>query len=516
MKNRNKINNWSWHDHHIDNFLSVDYSEVKKKEFVEMLIDNFFDENIYSEFKEFFWISLLDFFSITSFSDDEIMLFTRKIVWDDNIHLSDEWWLLINNEWLLYLWDLFDKAVETYSNVFFKFIPKSFYLYKSNSNVFSTTEDFLNFVRGNTLNWNQRSIWHRQTICNLIKISSLISLIKSSWKLEEAQNSYQNIDDEFFSEWQDKFDLISTLWACDTWESDDFCIRKYRTRPNWLNGTVPVELNLIWRPKTEESVLIKMISQYSYWTIDSIKDLVWFKAEVKNEKDAIHLADYIFNVLFDWKSNVTLKDKEVFFHTYYLENKNKFSENFTDYIDSLINKWFLKNSKKKRTWKWYRDMKFVWYVTLPDGSKSYIEFQIILVDNNNESWYNAHPIMHWLRVIESMIRMQWYVSINYINRVLKHILLKHDYIFPNLDIDAQIENVLNDYLKNRWLTYLMIPSWKGKWQKKYYTKTEDFIRIASAWFIPKESLIRTRTSVSKPFKFYNYDELISSIWSKHL
>ncbi len=494
----------------IPNFLNVDTTNQVSKDVSEMLIDNFFDENIASNFVKEFWISILDFFNITSFDHTNILNFIRKIVWDSNVLVKSPNDFEISSEWLSIISDNFNSAKEIYNKVFFRSVPKNLYPSTNwNPFKFKDTNHLIQFVSWKTKSWSDMSPAFRQTVCNLVKLSILSYLIDSSWVVEKAQEWYDLSRDKYFCDNDKYFNYVDSNDDSNSKDWDYPCINKYRTNPQEHGLATPVvEVDIIGRPKTKESVLLKMASQYDYGTAESIKDLVWFKWEVKSKKDALFLADYIFNTFYD-ANNITtfFKDKWIFDISYYEENKGMFSKGFVEYFDNLIASGKLKD-QKERTWAWYEDMKFIWLVEWQAWKKYEIEFQIVIVDNQNEAWYNAHPIMSTLRVLESMIRLQWYISTNYAKKLIINTLKKYTDIFPGTDPNEQSDKVLDEFINNRWLSYLSLSWWRWKPPNNVITKKSDFIRIAKAWIIPKDSTIFTKLGDDSSVKPYTYEQII--------
>ncbi len=510
-----------------DNFLQLDYSKKKSVDnlTVKMLIENFFNEVSYKHIKEQKGISIIDFFNMQMFDKEEVFHFIANIVWEENIR--DKGNYEISAEWYKLIAQYFNDAIDIYQRVFYRTVPKSFFQKdKEEEIMFNDFESLYKFVKWKTGKLNNKKPPYKQITCNLLKIISILYLIRSSWQLEKAKQDYDRINNYFFSASNEHFEYIGDNFQCEKYfktldnntenkeaknvSYNDFCIKKFKTSPKWYNWHKPIEFDLIWRPKTEESVLLKMLSQYEYNNMKSIMDLAWFKAEVKNWKDAVHLLEHVFHTLFGADTlNIVFKDKEVFDFKYYRENKHVFTEDFVEFMDSFIQKW---PSRKETSWKWYKDMKLIWPAKMGDDLTQSIEFQIVLVDNKNESWYNAHPIKEWLNILESVIRMQWYVSLPYAKRVIKNLLHEYNY-FPFSDCeDVCAEKILQEYLTNRWLCRIFIPAGKWKSTKEFVSDQQDFIRIAKAWMVPEETLIQIKekdsTSGKYVFNTYTYDDLI--------
>ncbi|MBS8121433.1 hypothetical protein [Candidatus Vampirococcus lugosii] len=480
-------------DHYPEHFNEINYDKQLNEQIVSMLISNFGDGQ-FQYIIDKIGASVIDFHNIDTYTSDNIAEFVRYIVGDENINESDGNFF-ISKEGFDIISELLEDASKYYKNLFHRDIPKSFCPNKSGYK-FNGFDDFFSFVKGKTSSNNLRNNKFRQITCSLLKISVVLSNIRKSGFLEMAENDYKQICDEYFDGNCDEFTKIKKS------END------YRTLPNNTYGLYPVDFNLIGRPKSESSILLKMLSQFEYGAIESIKDLVGFKAEVSNEKEAIHLMEHIYYHFFSQDKHIGIiaKNKGLFDHKYFLENKYLFGQKFISTIQrDIVGK---KSEKKPKTGDNYKDVKFTGPVKVGDKTINSVEFQIVLVNNNNESGYNAHSIMHGARVLESMIRLQGYITIAYMKRIIKEILEKNEEILPGLEIDVRIDKIFNEFMRNRGFAYLYLPNGKRKKQEKFIVSKNDFVRLSKNGFIPPDSLIEINDDSG--YKIYSYDDLVEN------
>ena len=106
-----------------------------------------------------------------------------------------------------------------------------------------------------------------------------------------------------------------------------------------------------------------------------------------------------------------------------------------------------------------------------------VETKYVLVWNENEIWINHPMIYNYFKRILNVIRMQWYVTENYIKLVINYLLEKHP------EVIVSKEEIYNTYINNNGLILFQTPT--KKWKVRLYTSKRVFeLKITD--FIPEK------------------------------
>lgn len=154
-----------------------------------------------------------------------------------------------------------------------------------------------------------------------------------------------------------------------------------------------------------------------------------------------------------------------------IQDNNEFKEFMQDVV--------LNNKKRKNeTSKKYKDIKILTEILLPKDiedinsikEKYWLEIQIVLVDNKNESWFSHHWIFDAKKIISRMIRLQWYVSLVYINKVINETKKK------NPDIKLSEEQILNHFLET-----FLLKRREDNSNKNFFITKERYKAFLQSW-----------------------------------
>lgn len=266
-----------------------------------------------------------------------------------------------------------------------------------------------------------------------------------------------------------------------------------------------IDINLIYTLKENNTTQIEGLI---YQTISHIKKQVikYLGNEWIKDKEQINkLAQEQINIIFR-KNNRLYK---------LIQDNNKISWILTrnlwltiKWISWLwqIRKHTQKKKKTLKTNKKWKDIKAVFEYE-HDWKAEPIEFQIVLVNNKNESWFSHYGIYHILKLMTALIRLQWFASEASIKRIIYHNIKER---FPELqnlwkDIANTIEIIFSYFIREN----KIIPIRFGKDQKRAYTTIDRWNALYDTWFYPKWSEAKfknkvTSTKISK--ETYEEDE----------
>lgn len=184
----------------------------------------------------------------------------------------------------------------------------------------------------------------------------------------------------------------------------------------------PVPFIARFRPKTIDSQICKWVSQYSYDTLDALKDRNALRIEVNSLEDIPHIILVLVESwLFHDLSKVSIEQKGELFpkksdsNPEWSSEWNKFLSTYIAHKDPEIQKLFAEvptEKVKPNTIPERQEVKLV-------SSHPSFEVQIMLVTNTNNTWWKADPFYKMKEDIDEEIRVnQWYI---HKRRVLEHI-----------------------------------------------------------------------------------------------
>ena len=411
-------------------------------------------------------------------------------IWKENIcfFYRENWNIEFSQETLDYLSNIMNEAMYFYENVLFRKIPQTF-LKNNDSYCQNWKIKFKKFA--DIQNFFENAYWCSGVIsqvhCSLLKIAYTIWSMKQHNELsymdyEIRELLQENILEHFQS--RNSEDLFSSV---DFHEQEDFYenleAANFATKPNkkfttksWKESP-SVQFKLSAREKTPRSIALKMLSQPQYDEFDALNDLFGLKAEVKTREDAIKLLEYIYFTIFEEKGKI--KDKNILDQNLIQNMYPYLSYDFSSKLNSL------NTEKKERTADNYQDIKISWYI---NGKP--VEFQIVLVGNSNETWgYSHRKVLECQKVIETAIRLEWYVSKAYIKKVINNFVKSSPdlWYLGNQCPETTKENIFW-YLTTENKNFLNI-YFEDESFKNYYTRKDIWNRTLSYWMVPENAKV---------------------------
>ena len=141
----------------------------------------------------------------------------------------------------------------------------------------------------------------------------------------------------------------------------------------------------------------------------------------------------------------------------------------------------INNKKKQCTSPKYKDLKISWKSN-HKWEKFSIETKFVFDWNSNENWLSDNRIYYQFKKILAMVRLQWYVSLNYVKIVINKLFDEH----PNFSMGK--EKILRHYLDN--LLEINIPK-KGN-KTKYFTTKDRYTALSENELFPKKLWVKEK------------------------
>jgi len=385
------------------------------------------------------WITLNDLFKIPFSNDKQI---------ED--YLFQQYQIDLNNkEHLNYLIQIIDDSINFFENYLLRSLGKS---YKKS---LVSKQDVIKFIK--LANENKYS---SQINCCILKIANWINSILQSPQLKELDKKMEFllrtklIPFVYLSN-----DIFLTTSNYSSW----FCVHETKNKRQKILDSETIPFKIMFRHKQYDKTLLKLLYNPNYTTAIELKDLFGIRIEVETEEQALLMLEFIFNLFFKENHEEDSLEDELFntpskqdFLTQ-LKNKNLITLDLIEKSKQKISKEFYlflkqnfkENSKKSVSSDKYKDVKLTWGIYLPVNIEEensllelyWLEVQIVLVNNKNESGLSHHGIFDAKKIISSMIRLQGYVSLNYIKKVIKETLVK------NPDISIPEDKILQNFLE---------------------------------------------------------------------
>lgn len=360
---------------------------------------------------------------------------------------------LVTPSWINYINELLNNAVDYYQDYLLRSIWTAFVQKwnRKKSNLpkisFKDTKDILDFIDATTSEKNSKA--DRQIDCSLLKISVWLHEYKEHEKeISQAESKFKEIkEDNFFpyfydDKWKEiDYDIykkcFETPWDCD--------YVQLQTK-SWLSNKPTIFFNSSWRIKDPNKIVLKLLANRKYDSIDTIKDIYGIRNEVKTKEDALFLLEYLRLHIFNKTWNIV--DKNIFVTNnnqteieslnesvdFVNRHRNNLDEEFYNYLTNYYEKEIIKiqekmtktsekkiskNSKDYNA-KDYHDIKILWKLWWKN-----VEVQINMVNSKNDRWYSHHYLYDAKTKIQALVRLQWYISESLIKRYIKQAIDKN-------------------------------------------------------------------------------------------
>lgn len=332
--------------------------------------------------------TIVDFSKIRFKSESVLIDFIR-----DNL-----WLKLDNNNGVIKFNNYYKKVIKIYESRYLRKLPNSIKTKK-----FNNPKQILDFLK---------HTWIGRNWIYICEISKLLFVYIDSLRnevfrhLKEIHIYFINKNKLFIQINEDYSEINRSQW-CFTHE--------------WRI----MNIKMLSRQKSIESIVWKLLSDPKYWSIWQINDLVAIELDinVNNKSDIIFLLQqYYMSWNFDM-DNINIKNKRILCLNDLNEVRDQLDNQFCNWLEWELN-------VIERWWKWtpleYQDVKIKWKMNLERKSwllkrnlNVWVEIKIVLNWNNNEYWLKFHPIYDYKKRFRELTRLWSYVRlkdiVNYVN-----------------------------------------------------------------------------------------------------
>lgn len=216
-------------------------------------------------------------------------------------------------------------------------------------------------------------------------------------------------------------DFINSIISC--FDGDEF---SYQNRKKFSSASKEAkwQANIDWRYfefyawfdiKTIRAMIEKMDGQEKYNLPEAFKDVHRMRIEVPNPETALSIWRIIYEKLWWWftleNDGNMLSEKIIESYIDY----SLFDDIHSPYKESLQHMMRCKKDADKA----YRWKRSEFKITRPEREwLSPLEVQIVLVNNQNETWFNHHDIYKIRRKIMAKIRRHWWIWNRWIDTII--------------------------------------------------------------------------------------------------
>lgn len=413
--------------------INYDYTNknISTKEVFYEIITNFFQENnispdtineefvmiIMELYKQSSFLTRLDLMSVKGISKEEF----KKIIFEEfQLNPNDK---CNDKKALSKINKTFQETILIMKNHFKLNIPKD-YLQKK----WISIDEFIDFAFSTN---DEKKTWYKRIIdCAILKTMNACNNIIENPLLYELDSKIEKIIEKFIKipwltiinekKWEINFSYNNLVW--------------------WDNSYCKWKIN--YRTKEDIKILLKLLYNRKYTSLEFFKDLLQFRIEIENEKDWENIVLLLKN-LFSWE--IILKNKKLF--------NSKTIENLKNGRIKVVN--------EKKSWASddFINASISWHFTKEKWDHWVIppaEIQIVYTWNKNESWYNKHEIYDLKKYISAISRLFGYITLEQIKWLIKHFWLK-------------------SWLEEKWILFHLLNT--SKWKKSFLMKA----RFTSKW-----------------------------------
>jgi len=429
-------------------------------------------------------VTILDLFNIPYESADNIIDFIKNKLWID----------INTDEWIKKINFLLEKAITLYEKRYLRKLP-----IKIKKLIFKDSEWIINFIKETKTN---KRTWILN--CAIMKISYAIDDVITNEKIRRAEF----IDKKFIERYLEKpFQII------EEYEKNGIIYKKWKV----VIIDQIVDFKLISRPKSEESIEWKQISDPKYYSIEEFKDLVGVTIYTKTSKDTLLLLQYL-----DWyvfKSEAEIDNKNWINKNDIQLNKKFIRDDFLKKIPiEEVEKEKEKEKEKEDKWKWtsdnYKEIKLKWDVELPlenweDSSlfDIWTEIKFVIEWQDNEKWLSLHSIYDYAKRFRELTRLWLPIReldiLNYVNDFFENIEEKLEK--KNKEKDIYLEELFNDLKEKNFISKTIKFNIKSK-------KIENKIAIWLFKYFKSLLLPLKIWNCKKPYYFHKRALALSELW----
>jgi len=333
--------------------------------------------------------------------------------------------------------------------------------------VFESMDQIVEFIL-----WAKRKRWRIN--CTIIK--TILALNEWSEKYnhrisEVVEKTRRVVDNK----------LLNSLIILD--ESEDWSDVSWVAIVNWRE----ISFTMKKRAKSDSSRIAKWIKDPNYQVHEFLSDEYGVTFELDNKWDIPIFMEYIAQSTFkrgvyDIKNKWMLSIEDI-------ENNTEISEGFKDKLLSA------KNTKKSQSADDYSDIKITTPYYKWDNTKNLsLEIKFVVSENSNEKWLSMQWVYDYMKRIDQRIRLEWFVSREYIERVVEMFFTNLGTILyntiwrENKDEYEYKKELFNDLKRkwfidggfnlNQWFVQQWIDNFLRSWLALYY---RDLLRPVKVW-----------------------------------
>jgi len=166
----------------------------------------------------------------------------------------------------------------------------------------------------------------------------------------------------------------------------------------------------------------------------------------ENESDSILIINFFYTVLFNEKINI-IKQKN--FNIENIIKEKWLNERFKNIIEYVPSK---TNIDKNNTHELYQYMKMLWKVELYNSESNetkfcHVEFRVSLKWNKEKDIFLSDQIYNLWKLILASIRLDWYVTQNYINILINEFLSNDEEMDKKINCKHLFDHLTKNFIE---------------------------------------------------------------------
>jgi hypothetical protein len=384
-----------------------------------------------------------DTFNTRWLNDDELIQVIKSKIWV-NIRTV---------EWIEKINLLFSESVDFLHNVLYRNVwndikhKKDNYFSTNNNESWILWNDIIKFLR-ETEKWKRVS----QTHCRIAKVVYWVNDVLENPEIVESENNAKNIIQTEIVPWI---------------QIEDFNMLMNYNQSNCtivLNWKI-IKFKLKFRWKEDASALLKIIYNPEYNGAELLSDPIGMELVCENEEDIALLFNHFYTVLF-WEKIDEMRHKE--FNMDLMASLPWLSEKFIKELWKSI--WKKKDSSHKS----YMDLKMLWRI------KWYlVEFRAKVKCNEEKDILESDEVYYLWKILLAMIRLDWYITENYIKLVINKFYEKYPEVYKKLNKEHLLDYLIKPLIQiDRWVRCNLYTS-NDRYETLNYTEfyPENFKKV---------------------------------------